>query len=43
MQVYCSEEHANNSHRFCIRCSEALLLTVEQIIDNRYEIGCILG
>jgi NADH pyrophosphatase NudC (nudix superfamily) len=29
MQVYCSQEHANNSsHRFCTHCGEALFLTV---------------
>ncbi|WP_413172272.1 protein kinase domain-containing protein [Anabaena azotica] len=44
MQVYCSQQHANNSsHRFCTHCGEALLLTVGQVIDNRYEIGRILG
>jgi hypothetical protein len=29
MQVYCSQEHANNSsHRCCTHCGEALFLTV---------------
>ncbi len=45
MQVSCSQEHANNSsHRLCTRPSEALLLTLEQVIYNRYEtwhISCI--
>lgn len=44
MQVYCSQQHANNSnHRFCTHCGEALPLIVGQVIDNRYEIGRILG
>jgi len=44
MQVYCSQKHANNgSHRFCTFCGESLPLTVGQVIDNRYEIGRILG
>ncbi|MFM6184448.1 MAG: protein kinase domain-containing protein [Dolichospermum sp.] len=44
MQVYCSQHHPNNSnHRFCTHCGEALPLIVGQVIDNRYEIGRILG
>lgn len=44
MQVYCSQKHANNAnHHFCTVCGESLPLTVGQVIDNRYEIGRILG
>ncbi len=44
MQVYCSQQHVNSgNHRFCTYCGEALPLTVGQVINNRYEIGRILG
>ncbi|MBK1987224.1 serine/threonine protein kinase [Sphaerospermopsis aphanizomenoides BCCUSP55] len=44
MQIYCSQKHANTkNNRFCTLCGEDLLLTVGQVIDNRYEIGRILG
>ncbi|TAE59701.1 MAG: serine/threonine protein kinase [Nostocales cyanobacterium] len=44
MSVYCSNNHANsNGNSFCTHCGEALPLTVGQVIDNRYEIGRMLG
>ncbi|NET71724.1 MAG: serine/threonine protein kinase [Sphaerospermopsis sp. SIO1G2] len=44
MSVYCSKNHKNNSgNSFCTQCGEALPLTVGRVIDNRYEIGRILG
>lgn len=44
MSVYCSKQHANNNgNSFCTQCGESLPLTVGQVINNRYEIGRILG
>lgn len=44
MSVYCSKQHANsNGNIFCTQCGESLPLTVGQVINNRYEIGRILG
>jgi serine/threonine-protein kinase len=44
MSVYCSKKHVNNdSSIFCTQCGESLPLTVGQVINNRYEIACILG
>lgn len=44
MSVYCSHKHVNNNgNSFCTHCGEALPLMVGQVIDNRYEIGRMLG
>lgn len=44
MQVYCSQQHANNeSSRFCSQCGEPLPLCAGQVVDNRYRIIRSLG
>ena len=44
MSVYCSNKHINADNSiFCTQCGESLPLTVGKVINNRYEIGRILG